>query len=247
MILDANTKDKLEAMGALHLAKAIEEQADELFLSMTFADRLAVAVDEAHASYVADKVNALIARAHLRYPNADIRILDFDERRHLDRQKIVELSSCGFLKRATNIVVEGFTGSGKSFLACCLAKEACRRRVRSFYIRMPDLEEKVATCQGDAIAEGKLIAKLARFQCLVLDEWLLDKPDEKMIMMLLELMELRYGESSTIFCTQYHQKDWHARLGGGVHADAILDRVVHNCVHVNAGDLNMRKKYAGKQ
>ena len=43
------------------------------------------------------------------------------------------------------------------------------------------------------------------------------------------------------------QKDWHARLGGGVHADAILDRVVHNCIQINAGDLNMRKKYAGKQ
>ena len=247
MNLDTNTKDKLEAMGALYLVKAVEGQDDELFLSMTFAERLAVAVDEAHASYTADKVSALITRAHLRYPNADIRVLDFDERRNLDRPKIMELSSCGFLKRATNVVVEGFTGSGKSFLACCLAKEACRRRTRSFYIRIPDLEEKVAACGGDVVAETKLITKLARYQCLVLDEWLLDKPDEKMRMKLLELMELRYGESSTIFCTQFRQKDWHARLGGGVHADAILDRVVHNCVHLNAGDLNMRKKYDGKQ
>jgi hypothetical protein len=24
------------------------------------------------------------------------------------------------------------------------------------------------------------------------------------------------------------RKDWHQRLGGGVHADAIMDRIVHN-------------------
>jgi len=42
--------------------------------------------------------------------------------------------------------------------------------------------------------------------------------------LLLELMERRYGQASTVFCTQYQQKDWHQRLGSGVHADAIMDR-----------------------
>ena len=36
-------------------------------------------------------------------------------------------------------------------------------------------------------------------------------------------------------------EDWHARLGGGVHADAILDRIIHNVDIVFAGKLNMRK------
>ena len=39
--------------------------------------------------------------------------------------------------------------------------------------------------------------------------------------MLLELMELRYGTASTVFCTQFKKKDWHPRLGGGV-PDAII-------------------------
>lgn len=40
---------------------------------------------------------------------------------------------------------------------------------------------------------------------------------------------------STIFCTQYQKKDWHARLRGGVHADAIMDRIVHNAVWLDSG------------
>ncbi|KFF57895.1 hypothetical protein JF66_22815, partial [Cryobacterium sp. MLB-32] len=68
---------------------------------------------------------------------------------------------------------------------------------------------------------GKFLRKYAAFTLLVIDEWLLDKPTESMRTMLLELMERRYGETSTVFCTQYQQKDWHQRLGAGVHADAI--------------------------
>ncbi|WP_281625063.1 ATP-binding protein [Senegalimassilia anaerobia] len=61
--------------------------------------------------------------------------------------------------------------------------------------------------------------------------------------MLLELMELRYGSSSTIFCTQYRSKDWHARLGGWVHAETIMDRIVHGTVWLEMGDVNMRDIY----
>jgi len=61
--------------------------------------------------------------------------------------------------------------------------------------------------------------------------------------MLLELMELRYGSSSTIFCTQYRSKDWHARLRGWVHAETIMDRIVHGTVWLEMGDVNMRDIY----
>ena len=80
--------------------------------------------------------------------------------------------------------------------------------------------------------------------CFTLDEWLLDKPTESMRTMLLELMERRYGETSTVFCTQYSQKDWHQRLGSGVHADAIMDRIIHNTVWVETGTYNMREHTA---
>lgn len=76
----------------------------------------------------------------------------------------------------------------------------------------------------------------------MLDEWLLDRPDELFRGFLLEFMGARYGACSTVFCTQFRQKDWHARLGGGVHADAIMDRIVHGTAWVEMGELNMRRK-----
>lgn len=43
-------------------------------------------------------------------------------------------------------------------------------------------------------------------------------------------------------CTQFKKKDWHPRLGGGVHADAIMNRIVHNAVWVDMGEANMRQR-----
>lgn len=54
--------------------------------------------------------------------------------------------------------------------------------------------------------------KCAAVRVFVLDEWLLNRPDELSRCFLLEL-RARHGTASTVFCTQYRQKDWHARLG----------------------------------
>ncbi len=70
--------------------------------------------------------------------------------------------------------------------------------------------------------------------------------NESMRSMLLELLERRYDTASTVFCTQYAKKDWHQRLGSGVHADAIMDRIVHNTVWVDTGSHNMREHAAMK-
>lgn len=79
---------------------------------------------------------------------------------------------------------------------------------------------------------------------LVIDEWLLDEASENLRGMLLELFERRYDSASTVFCTQYAKKDWHARLGGDVHADAIMDRIVHRATWIETGEMNMREHAA---
>ena len=58
------------------------------------------------------------------------------------------------------------------------------------------------------MGKAKFLRKYAAFTLLVIDEWLLDFPDEDMQRMLLELLERRYGNTSTVFCTQYAMKGW---------------------------------------
>lgn len=242
MIIDNETKRKLRDMGCPELLEALEAQDDTAFMSTSFEDRIKVAVDNAHSMFVDGKIKRLFNRAKLRYSYADVRTVDLDEERKLNRIALMQLATCTFVQTGGNVVLEGFTGSGKSFLGCALVKEACRNRMRGYYVRIPDLHSTWEMEREKPQGETRLLKKLAGFDCLCLDEWLLDAPDAGFRSFLFELLERRYESVSTIFCTQFKQTDWHHRLGGGVHADAIMDRVVHGATWFNSGEINMREK-----
>lgn len=239
--LDSETKRKLREMGVTSLLEAFEAQDETMTLGMAFEERVKLVVDDAHAAFTHAKVEGLIRRAGLRYPDADLRRVDFIEQRGLDRGLLAQLQTCSFITRQQNVVFQGFTGSGKSYLGSALAKSACQHRYRAHYIRMPDLEESWAAAKDKPGGREKWLRKYAAFTLLVIDEWLLDQPDESLRSMLLELLERRYDTTSTVFCTQYAKKDWHQRLGSGVHADAIMDRIVHNTIWITTGEMNMRE------
>lgn len=242
--IDQETKRKLREMGVASLVDALEMQDETLTLGMPFEERIKLVVDDAHATFTHAKVEGLIRRASLRYPNADLRRLDLVEQRGLDRGIIAQLGTCTFIDRRQNVVFQGFTGSGKSYLGSALAKQACQHRYRAHYIRMPDLEEAWAGARDKPGGKEKFLRKYAAFTLLVIDEWLLDQPDDEIRSMLLELLERRYDTTSTVFCTQYAKKDWHQRLGSGVHADAIMDRIVHHTIWIETGSTNMREHAA---
>lgn len=243
-MIDTETKRKLREMGVGVLVDALDGQDDTLTIGMPFAERVKVAVDDAHATFSHQKIEGLIRRAGLRYPDADLRRLDLIEERGLDRGVLAQLGTCTFIERAQNLVFQGFTGSGKTYLGSAIGKAACQHRYRAHYIRMPDLEEAWMAAADKAGGKEKFLRKYASYSLLVLDEWLLDPPTESLRGMLLELLERRYDTVSTVFCTQYAQKDWHGRLGGDVHADAIMDRIVHRTIWVETGTSNMREHAA---
>lgn len=72
----------------------------------------------------------------------------------LDRGVIAQLGTCQFITRQMNMVFQGFTGSGKSYLGSALAKQGCQHRYRAHYIRMPDLEESWASVKRRGMYEN---------------------------------------------------------------------------------------------
>ena len=128
MDVNAETARKLREMGAAELLAALSAQDEAVCAGMAFAERVQMAVDEAHSDFITQKVRNLTRRAGLRYPEADVRSVDFFEGRGLDRVAVAELATCGFVGRGENVVLQGLTGTGKTYLAMAMAVAALKRK-----------------------------------------------------------------------------------------------------------------------
>lgn len=246
-LLNEETRRKLRELNLNEMIEAIDEQAQDIgYSTMSFEDRMKMAIDFVYQKKYNSKVERLIKAAKFRIANASFNDIYYIDR-GLDKEKLLSLSTAQFIDAHSSVIFHGFTGSGKSYLACALGKQACIHGIKTRYIRIPDLLMLRDEATLVPLGISKLLRKFTNYKLLILDEWLLDDLTEEEQHFLFELIERRHDNSSTIFCTQFKKEDWHARLGGGVHADAMMDRIVHNAAWMFTGNLNMRQLYAKKQ
>lgn len=241
-VINDETKRKLRELNLRELIDALEDQEVQgsSYEAMTFDERINIAIDSLYCRKNATRAKRLLKYAKLRYPNADVNTI-FYEGRGIDRNQVLELATGKYFITCRNIIINGFTGSGKTHLACALGKEACRHLYRTRYMRLPEMLEKFNLAEQEGSGISRVVTKIANYHLLIIDEWLMDIPSEKEVNYLLEIFEKRYDQWPTIFCTQYKQTEWHPRLGGGVVADAIMDRIIHNATIINTGNYNMRE------
>lgn len=240
-MIDPETRRKLRLIGISEAVEVLEMmEHDQSYQNLPFDDKMRVVIDYVYQKKENESVKRLLQRAHLRIATADISGIIYDGR-PLSRELVANLGTCQFAETHRDVAIVGYTGTGKTYLACALAKQACKRRLRTLYVRAPDLfmdrEERLSA----GTSEQKLLKKYARYDVLVVDEWLIDALEPDQMRFMFELVDRRSDTSSTIWCSQYPVADWHQRLGGGTHADAILDRIVHNATVVETGEVNMRE------
>ena len=229
------------------LARLVENQEGDIALAdLSFDARLEQLLEELICERENKLINRLIKAASFKYPMASIESLDFDARQ-VKKNTIINLAAMGFVATATNLIITGPTGAGKTYLSCALGIEACKKTYRVFYIRMPDLMRNFEDRRDDLKELTRYRKRLGNYNILIIDEWLNYKLNERDAKMLYELFEQRSGNNSTIFVGQFPVAEWHDRLGGGTQADSIMDRIVHNAYEIPSSETNLRKIYESKK
>jgi len=140
-----------------------------------------------------------------------------------------------------NIVFSGPTDAGKTWLVYALGKQACKSGYRVKYYRMPELLEDFQLQESTIEGHRKIVNTIHRYNLLIIDEWMSSTLNDGQVSFVFELIESRYQNGSTIFCTQFAPNEWLNRLGGGPQTDAITDRIVHATIFFDSGKLNMRE------
>jgi DNA replication protein DnaC len=240
-MLTQQTFDRLHELRLTGMAQALQEQQRSRDIdSLSFDDRLALLL-ERETTYRDDRRLArLLQLAHLRLA-AVVEDIDFRAPRGLDRTQLQRLAACQWVRDADNVLLSGATGTGKSYLACALAHSACRQGLSTRYYRFSRLLNELALARADG-SYTKLLARLAKTQLVVLDDFGLSPLSDPERRDLLEVLEDRYGNRATVITSQLPYDLWHATLGDATFADAILDRLVHNAHKITLKGPSMRRK-----
>ena len=242
MSASQTTMDKLYGMRLSVMAQAYRDQEEMLSVAdMTFDERFAMIVDAEWDSRRINKRTRLLRQAAFSDPEANVIDIRYDADRKLDKVKIAELANCEWVKAHRNVVITGASGAGKSWLACALDVAACNAFYSVRYTRMPEMLDELTVSKDEEWLKSK--KRYTKCDVLIVDDWLLEKIGGDQARELLEIVESRLRTGSLIICSQFSPAGWHAKLGEGAIADAVIDRIVYrsDVIHIE-GDESMRKR-----
>ncbi len=182
----------------------------------------------------------LTKTARFRY-QATIEELNFNTSRGINASQITELATGGYLTKGESVLITGSTGCGKSFLASALGHQACSQGSKVLYFNTQKLlmQTKMSRLDGSFL---KFFEKLAKANLLILDDFGLSHLDKQQQIDLMEIIEDRHGQSSTIIASQLPIGSWYEIIGEATIADAILDRLVHTSHRIELKGESLRKK-----
>jgi DNA replication protein DnaC len=242
-VLTHPTLDQLRQLGLAGMARAFEElTASPRGGELSHPEWLGLLLDRELTDRRDKRLKARLRNARLRQ-QATIEDVDYRTQRGLDRALFQKLALGGWIEARQNLIIEGPTGVGKSWLACALGHKACRDNHSVLYQRIPRLFADLALAHGDG-RYARLMRTLGGVKLLILDDWGLEPPGPEQRRDLLEIAEERHGRGATLITSQLPVDRWHDLIGDPTLADAILDRIVHNAHRIQLRGDSLRKRKA---
>ena len=239
-MLTEQTIDKMNALKLTAMRQAFEQQlAQPATHDLPFEERLALLLDREILHRENRRLTRLLQLAKLRIPSACIEDLNYRQPRGLQRSQVAQLAGCQWIAQHHNLVLTGPTGTGKTYITCALAQQACRQGFSVRYYRVPRLLQHLAVAHGDG-SYPRLMKQLSSTDLLILDDWAISPLTKAYRTDLMELVEDRHGLRSTLIASQLPVEHWHDYLGEPTLADAILDRLLHNAHRLPIEGASMR-------
>jgi DNA replication protein DnaC len=172
-------------------------------------------------------------------------LCDFDWKwpKRCDRAAIEALMSLDFLNDATNIILRGPNGVGKTLVAKNVAHQALIHGHTVLVTSAGQLLSDLAALDSDSALRRRL-RHYARPRLLVIDEVGYLSYSNRHADLLFELVSRRYEQKSTVITTNRPFAEWREVFPNAACVVSLVDRLVHNAEIIVIDGKSYRLKEA---
>src|SRR6201997_1183140 len=140
-----------------------------------------------------------------------------------------------WLKKGANILLFGPPGGGKSHLSAALGLTLVENGWRVLFARTTDLVQQLQVARRELALESA-IAKLDRYDLLILDDIAYVTKDQAETSVLFELIAARYERRSMLITANQPFGEWGKIFPDQAMTVAVVDRLVH---HATIFEMNV--------
>jgi DNA replication protein DnaC len=189
--------------------------------------------------------NAIKLRFQQSKLNEKLTIDQFDFNHHKSRKdqktQILNLLNLNFVKELKDLIFIGNPGTGKTFLAKCIAYAACNANIKVLFTTAIDMINHLIAAEADR----SLLKKLHYYQSpalLVCDELGYLSLGQQGSHLFFQVISARHQVKSTLLTTNLPFAEWGNVFDSTTVATAIADRLVHNSEVLIFGGESYRRK-----
>lgn len=245
-MIDIETLARLKAMRLSGMAEYFENLAGQTATNgaLPGPEMVKMAVEWEYERRRNSKLGRLRKHAGLAQPAADLGDVKAMPGRSIDTELLARLAVGTYLQKHQDVIVQGPTGAGKTYVACALGNKACQQYRTVLYLPAGELFDRITIAERTG-EKKRCLDTLVRVELLIIDDWFLTTPTRPQVQQLHTLVDRRHKTASTIYCTQLPPGQWHDRIEEKILADAIVDRITTNAhATVLTCDDSMRKHFS---
>jgi DNA replication protein DnaC len=159
---------------------------------------------------------------------------------NLDKDAVLSLATCGFIKNKSNICAIGPTGTGKSHLMIAIGIEALNRGYTVKFIRVSDLLLMMEEAKTEKRL-GVLMKSLEKCDLLELDELGYIHLSTKRSQLLFDVIAKRCETGKSVYVTSnYTFSQWPSFLGNSVLTNAMVGKLTGASIILNMNGEDYR-------